>query len=135
MEFRFSDARTVVPPTDAVIPAGIRVRRGRLSVGAGVLPALGSPPPSKLRVVAGLRAGCWLGAPGQDEPTLGRLVHRGVTTLDQRRRVVLDRHVRAYLGVADADAFCVVVIALGTGGLLLVPTENFDRRLERVSLP
>jgi hypothetical protein len=47
---------------------------------------------------------------------------------------VLDRHVRGYLGVADPEAFWVVVIALGTRALLLVPTEDFDRRLERISV-
>lgn len=132
MELRFGVSGACAPDGSALIPAGVPVRRGRVSLGY-----LGDPLRSSkdVDVVAGLRSACWLGVIGQCAPGLGRLSHRSLATVDSRRRVVLDRHLRAYLAVADADAFAVVLISLGNGGLLLVPTEDFDARLARVSLP
>jgi len=132
MELRFGPFGAPAPEGCALIPAAVPVRRGRVSLG-GVAAAFGSPP-MRVDVVAGLRSACWVGTPRRVASALGRLVHRSVASLDRRRRVVLDRHVRGYLAVADAEAFWVVVIALGSGGVLLVPTEDFDRRLERISL-
>jgi len=86
-------------------------------------------------VRVGLRSVCWVGLDHQPTPDLGRLLHQVVTRLDVRRRLVLDRRIRGFLGVVDASAFDVVVVALPTGGALLVPVEDFDARVARVSLP
>jgi hypothetical protein len=100
MEVRFGPSGAFVPEDSALIPAGVPVRRGRLSL-RGVAPRLASS--TTVDVVAGLRSACWLGAPGRAAPGIGRLSHRSVATIDDRRRVVLDRQVRAYLAVDDGD--------------------------------
>jgi hypothetical protein len=47
--------------------------------------------------------------------------------------VVLDLRVRAWLGIANANAFDVVVVPPAEGGLLVVPVEDFARRWEAIS--
>jgi hypothetical protein len=56
-------------------------------------------------VVAGFRTVCWLGESDRSVPDLGRLAYRGVTRVDRRGRVVLDRRVRAWLGVPTPEVF------------------------------
>ena len=58
---------------------------------------------------------------------------RTTAPFDARGRVVLDRRARAYLAVADPAAFDAVVLAPSGGGLLLVPVEGFDRRVEALA--
>lgn len=118
----------------AVLHAAVWVRGGRLSIGR-LLPSLGAAPPGPIAVCAGLRSACWLGPPGSTAPSLGRLVHHTTTRLDARGRVGLDRHVRGYLGVADPDAFAVVLVSLPGSGLLVVPVDDIDQRLARVDAP
>ena len=67
-------------------------------------------------------------------PELGSLLHRSTAVLDTRRRLVLERRVRGFLGVEDPSCFDVVVVVLAPGAVLLVPTEDFDARLGRVVL-
>ncbi len=68
-------------------------------------------------------------------PDLGRLSHHARGTVDGRNRLRLDRHVRGYLGVADALDFEVVLASMADGGLLLVPVEDIEERLSRVTAP
>ena len=118
-------------PERLLPPLGIPVLRGQFSLGKlrlVVQAAVGDP----VTVVAGFRLGCWLGRPGEPAPRLGRLWHRTEAAVDSRGRMRLDRRVRAYLDVADADSFEVVPIPLAVGALL-VPVEDFARRFEEVA--
>jgi hypothetical protein len=83
--------------------------------------------------VAGLRSACWIGPPDARPPDLGRLAHHTSAVIDERHRLSLDRHVRGYLGVTDPMSFDVVLVSLAGGGLLLVPVEEIEARLERVT--
>lgn len=117
-----------------VLHAAVAVREGRLSLGR-----LGSvlvpSRPADVRLVAGLRSACWVGVGDMRPPDLGRLSHHAQATVDGRNRLRLDRHVRGYLGVADALDFEVVLVSMADGGLLLVPVEGIEERLSRVSVP
>ena len=66
-------------------------------------------------------------------PHLGRLAYRTETPVDGRRRLLLDFRVRSWLGVADTLAFEVVGVPSETGGLLIVPVEDFSRRWEVIT--
>lgn len=116
----------VTPPQ----PAGVPVHSGRLHVGR-VRRWLPSEGP--VEVAAGFATACWLGAPGEPCPDLGRLVHRSETAVDRRGRVVIGRQARAWLEVRDPAGFEVVVMAVATGGVLVVPVEGFARRFEAVT--
>jgi hypothetical protein len=118
-------------PSPALLePIGFPVRDGRMALGRQRV-ALGSGA-AKLNVVAGFNTAVWLGCPDMDAPALGRLVWRGTATIDGRGRVVLDRRARAYLAVADLASFEVVVLRPANGGLLLVPLDGFEARLEAI---
>jgi len=113
-------------------PVGLPVRRGRLSL-RRLRFLLGPGACAEVDLVAGFSTAAWIGRPGTDAPDLGRLVWRTTAPLDARGRVVLDRRARAYLAVADAAAFDAVVLAPSGGGLLLVPVEGFERRVEALA--
>lgn len=120
--------------TGPVLHAGVAVRRGRVGLGR-LAPILAETRPANVRLVVSLRSACWAGPSGVGAPDLGRLCHHTVSTLDTRNRLTLDRHVRGYLGVNDPLDFEVVLVSLPTGGLLLVPFDNLEERLARVSVP
>jgi hypothetical protein len=46
---------------------------------------------------------------------------------------VLDRHVRAWLAVADPGLFDALVMPAVAGGVLVVPVEDFGRRVSGVT--
>lgn len=117
-----------------LVPAGVPIKRGTVAL-ARMQAALPSPLPLELTVVAGLRSACWIGTADQLAPGLGRLSHWTTARLDSRVRLTLDRHVRGYLGVANPSDFAAVLVALPTGGVLVVPVEDLDARLDRVVVP
>jgi hypothetical protein len=114
----------------ALAPAGIPIRRGRLHLGRLRAMVNGAEP---VAVLAGFSTACWLGPRHGTAPNLGRLAFRSEARVDARGRVVLDLRVRAWLGVADANAFDVVAVPAVEGGLLVVPVEDFARRWEAIS--
>jgi hypothetical protein len=116
-----------VPPQ----PDGVPVRSGRLSVGRvrRWLP----PGDQPIMVVAGFATACWLGSNTEQCLDLGRLTYRDQTQLDPRGRVVLPRQVRAWLAVTNPAAFNVVTMSVATGGLLVIPVEDFARRYTAVT--
>ncbi len=120
-------ARTV-----ELAPVGAPVRQGRLHLARDRhwLPLDGS-----LAVVVGFGTACWLGSPEVQPPDLGRHVYRSTAMLDQRGRMVLDRRSRAWLAVADPGAFRAAILPLGWEclGLLVVPVEDYARRIEAVT--
>lgn len=117
-----------------VLHAAVPVRRGRVSLGR-LGPSVAPSRPADVHLVAGLRSACWIGPPDARPPELGRLCHQTTATIDTRWRLSLDRHVRGYLGVVDPLDFDVVLVSLPTGGVLLVPVEDLEERLARVSVP
>jgi hypothetical protein len=121
-----------VPGGAGLAPAGMPVRQGRLHLGR-VRRWL--PPDGEVVVLAGFGTACWLGSPDVAPPDLGRHVHRSLAVIDTRNRVVLGRRARAWLAVADPAAFEAVTLPLGWDGegLLVVPVEDYARRLEVVT--
>lgn len=111
-------------------PMGIPVRDGRLALGR--LREI-VPRGETLEVLAGFATACWIGPPGSRAPDLGRLAYRSRTGIDRRGRVMVDYRARAWLAVADANRFEVVAFAAETGGILVMPVEDFARRWEVVS--
>ena len=116
----------------ALAVVGLPVRGGRVCLGRQ-REALGAGACDEVAVVAGFQTAVFLGCPAQPPPPLGRLSWRTTSGIDGRGRVVLDRRARTYLAVADPAAFEVVVLRPPGGGLLLVPTEGFEQRLEAVT--
>lgn len=119
------------PGAPSLAPIGLRVERGRLTLGrlrSRAEAARGGP----VALVAGFGTACWLGPDAALAPGLGRLAHRATVVVDERGRVVLDRRARAYLAVGDPVDFEVVPVS-APSGLLLVPVEGFDRRVEGVA--
>jgi hypothetical protein len=114
----------------AVALSGAPVRSGRLNLGRlrSRLPITGP-----VAVVVGFATACWLGAPSESPPELGRLVYRTDARVDGRGRVVLVRRARAWLGVGDPASFEAVTMAASDGGVLVVPVEDFARRFEAVA--
>jgi hypothetical protein len=123
-------AAPTAPDALALAPAGVPVRSGRLSLGR-VRQWL--PVDGVVSVLAGFGTACWLGSPDERAPDLGRLVCRPAARADRQSRVVLDRRVRAWLGVADPTVFTAVLMPLATGGVLVVPVEGFAQRVEVVT--
>jgi hypothetical protein len=116
------------PSVGGLAPAGMPVRNGRLHL-ARVRQWL--PVDDRLVVVAGFGTACWLGAPGDRPPDLGRHVYRSTATVDVRGRVVLDRRSRAWLAVGDPASFEAVVMPLASpAGLVVVPVEDYARRID-----
>ena len=115
-----------------LVPAGLPVRRGRLSLGK-LRHAFWPGALEVVEVTAGFATDCHLGRPGHTPPDLGRLVARDVTPIDDRSRITLDRRIRAFLAIADPAEFTVVAANHPAGGLLLIPTDDFDRRLEALT--
>jgi hypothetical protein len=83
--------------------------------------------------VAGFGTVCWLGESDRSVPDLGRLAYRGVTRVDRRGRVVLDRRVRAWLGVPTPEVFEALTVPAAAGGVWVVPVDDFARRFEAVT--
>ena len=117
------------PGLGGLVPAGSPVVSGRVHLGRlrAELPA------DRLSVLVGFGTLVWLGDPEATSPELGRMVYRGEASVDQRGRVVLDRHARGWLAVADPGAFEALVMAAPTGGVLVVPVEDFGRRVSEVT--
>jgi hypothetical protein len=113
-------------------PPGVPVRSGRVHLGR-LRPRV--PAGGPVTVVAGFATVCWLGGPDASPPDLGRMVYRAETTPDRRGRVVLDRRARAWLAVATPGEFEAVVMAAPSGGVLVVPVEDYARRAEAVTTP
>ena len=61
------------------------------------------------------------------------MVSRGETTIDGRGRAVLDRRTRAWLAVKDPTRFEVMLMPVGSGGVLVIPIEDFTRRWAEVN--
>jgi hypothetical protein len=112
----------------SLAPLGLPVRQGRLALGR-LRGALGPEASGEVEVAAGFATAAWLAHPGLRPPDLGRLVWTAIAALDGRARIVLDRRVCAYLAVDDPANFEVVPLKAQGGGLLLVPVEDFERRL------
>jgi hypothetical protein len=112
-------------------PAGTPITNGRLAVGRlrHWLPADG-----RLVVLVGFATACWLGPPDAKPPDLGRHVYRSTTAVDGRGRVLIDRRSRAWLATADPASFQAIALPLAGdgGGLLVVPVEDYARRIEAV---
>lgn len=116
---------------DGLTPIGMRVENGRLTLGR-LRDRVESERGAPVTVLVGFGLACWLGADAAAAPKFGRLTHRATVCVDERGRVVLDRRVRAYLSVTAPADFEVVPVQ-SPGGLLLIPAEDFDRRLEAVA--
>ena len=117
----------------ALTPAGIPVDRGRVHLGRLRQLLEVSAASDRVAVVAGFGTAVWLGPLAAANPNLGRLVYRAFTQVDARGRVVLDRRVRGWLGVADPMAFEVVIVPASPCGLLVVPVEDFAHRWEVIA--
>jgi hypothetical protein len=86
-----------------------------------------------LRWSLGFANAVWLGPPATAGPNLGRLAYLTETAVDRLGRLLLDFRVRSWLAVADTSAFEVVIVTAETGGLLIVPVEDFSQRWEVVT--
>jgi hypothetical protein len=84
-------------------------------------------------VVAGFGTVCWLGGSDGSVPDLGCLAYRGVTRVDRRGRVVLDRRVGAWLGVPAPEVFEALIVPAAGGGVWVVPVDDFARRFGAVT--
>lgn len=118
------------PDRSGLIPSGSPVCRGRLHLGR-VRSRL--PVDGPLVVVAGFGTVAWLGAPTDPVPHVGPMAYRAETGIDRRGRVLLDRRARAWLAVEDPASFEVLVMPARSAGVLVVPVEDFARRLGEVS--
>jgi hypothetical protein len=119
------------PAEGGLVPAGAPVISGRVHLGRlrSQLPVGG---PHTLAVGFGTVA--WLGGPEMSVPAgLGQMVYRREVTADRRGRLTLDRHARSWLAVADTMAFDALVMAAPAGGLVVVPVEDFARRVKAVT--
>jgi hypothetical protein len=76
-------------------------------------------------VVVGFGAACWLATLDMSEPDLGRLTYRAETTLDGRGQ--------AWLAVADRGEFEALAMPARIGGVLVVLTDDFGRRISSTS--
>jgi hypothetical protein len=114
----------------AFTPKGIPIRDGRVHLGRLRTRLEGH---DRVAVVAGFANAVWLGPPATAAPNLSRLAYRTETSVDRRGRLLLDFRVRSWLAVADSLAFEVVIVAAETGGLLIVPVEDFSQRWEVVT--
>ena len=114
----------------SVVPIGVPVRRGRLHLGRLHTQFETS---ERVAVVVGFATACWLGRRGLATPDLGRLCYSTETDVDQRGRVVLDRRVRAWLGIDDPMCFDVVTAPTVDGGVVIVPVEGFAKRWKAIS--
>jgi hypothetical protein len=125
-------AHLVTPgsPRAALTPAGIPIGRGRVHLGRLRSLLDGA---DALAVVTGFGTAAWLGPRTVAAPNLGRLVYRATTRLDGRGRVVLDARVRNWLAVADPLAFEAVIVPAPSGGVLVVPVDEFARRWEVIT--
>ena len=122
---------TPVPGGPGLAPVGMPVTNGRVAVGRlrHWLPLDGS-----LVVLVGFATACWLGSPEAQPPDLGRHVYRSTAAVDGRGRVLIDRRSRAWLATADPASFQAIALPLGgPGGLLVVPVEDYARRIEAVT--
>ena len=118
------------PSLGSVAPIGIPVQRGRLHLGRlHTLFETGE----RVVVVVGFATACWLGGRSLPIPKLGRLCYSTETDIDQRGRVVLDRRVRAWLGIDDPMCFDVVTAPTVDGGVVIVPVEGFAKRWKAIS--
>ena len=115
----------------ALAPAGTPIANGRLAVGRL---RHWLPPDGRLVVLVGFATACWLGPPDAKPPNLGRHVYRSTTSVDGRGRVLIDRRSRAWLATADPASFQAVALPLAGegGGLLVVPVEDYARRIGAV---
>lgn len=119
------------PPGPVLAPAGVPVHDGRFSVGrlSRWLPT------GEIAVVTGFAVATWLGSPTDPHPLLGHQIYRSFTTVGARNRLRLDFRSRAWLAVNDTAHFEAVVIPLpDPRGLLLVPVDDYARRIEAVTL-
>jgi hypothetical protein len=124
-----SAAAELAPASATLTPPGVPVRSGRVHLGRlrSHLPAGDS-----VTVIVGFGTVCWLGGPDVVSPDLGRMVYRAGARPDRRGRVVLDRRARAWLAVETPGEFEAVVIAAPTGGVVVVPIEDYARRVGAV---
>jgi hypothetical protein len=128
-----SAVETIGEPLGAggLVPAGSPVVSGRVHLGRlrSRLPVDGP-----VAVLVGFGSLVWLGDPGEvTPPDLGRMAYRSEVTVDRRGRVVLDRRARAWLAVEDPTSFEALVMSAPAGGVLVVPVEDFGRRIEAVT--
>lgn len=125
-----TELATVSDPTVFARPTGVPVRSGRLHL-ARVRHWL--PLRGPVTVVVGFATAAWLGSPDERVPALGQLTYRCETSVDRRGRVVLDRQARAWFAVADPSSFEAIVMPVSTGGILVVPVEDYARRFGTVT--
>lgn len=111
-------------------PSGSPICRGRVHLGRlrSRLPSSGA-----ISVAVGFGSVCWLGSPDDPVPALGQMAYRTETRMDGRGRVVLDRRVPAWLAVEDPASFEALLMPAPAGGVLVVPVEDFTRRIGEVS--
>ena len=118
------------PGGPVLVPAGVPISDGRFSVGR----LSRWLPDGELSVVTGFATACWLGSPTDPPPPLGRHVYRSFSTVSARSRLRIDHRSRAWLAVTDASFFDAVPIPWTDPlGLLLVPVEDYARRIEAVT--
>jgi len=117
------------PGLGGLVPAGSPVVAGRVHLGR----LRGKVPPDRLLVLVGFGTLVWLGSDEATPPELSRLVYRAAATVDRRGRLVLDRRARGWLAVKDPGSFEVLVMAAPAGGVLVVPVEDFGRRVSGVT--
>jgi hypothetical protein len=117
------------PALGGLIPAGSPVVAGRVHLGRlrSRLPVTGP-----VTLLAGFGTLAWLGDASLS-PALGSMVYRSEVAVDRRGRVVLDRHARSWLAVADPASFEALVMPAPVGGVLVVPVDDFARRVEAVT--
>lgn len=121
---------TGTPVLNGLLPPGSPVESGRVHLGR-LRPQL---PAGRVTVLVGFASLGWLGDPeAATPPDLGRMVYRSDVSADRRGRVVLDRRARAWLAVADAASFDALVMPSPAGGVLVVPVEDFGRRISEVT--
>jgi hypothetical protein len=130
LELLVSAAASPTPAGPALVPAGVPISDGRFSVGR----LSRWLPDGEVAVVTGFATACWLGSPTDAPPSLGRHVYRSFSTVSARNRLRIDHRSRAWLAVADASFFDAVPIPWTDPlGLLLVPVEDYARRVEAVT--
>ena len=122
-------AELTAPLPTLPVPDGRPVTRGRVALGR-YRPLVA--PDGACTVAVAFATAAWLGPPGAPPPPLPGLIHRDTAAVDGRGRAVLSRAVRAYLAVAEPEAFDAIVVSCGNG-LLLVPGEDFTRRQQEVA--
>lgn len=127
---QIADELEVVRAIPPIRPVGIPIRRGRFNLGE-LREFVEAQVP--LVAVAWSGAGCWIGHP-DNVPQVGRLRYQTPIAVDSRGRMVLNRSLRAWLGVSTPNDFEAFTFEWPPSGIVAIPVERFSSRWKVMAL-